>query len=87
MMRLRNTDKKYLVKESIVIEYRVSNRKIQKSIGVLLANTDIEVLKYRMQKKTIGCPALATDTLQSICNQCSIVNGDVFEFIGRVKTL
>jgi hypothetical protein len=47
--------------KSIDIEYRVSDYKIQKSIGVSISNTGIEVSDYRMSntEKSIGCPALA----------------------------
>jgi hypothetical protein len=49
-----------LVKESIDIEYRVSDYKFQKSIGVSISNTGIEVSEYQIsnKKKSIGCPAL-----------------------------
>jgi hypothetical protein len=49
-----------LPKESINIEYRVSDYKFQKSIGVSISNTGIEVSEYRISNKgkSIGCPAL-----------------------------
>jgi hypothetical protein len=50
----------WFFKESIVIEYRVSDYKFQKSIGVSISNTDTEVSEYRISntEKSIGCPAL-----------------------------
>jgi hypothetical protein len=52
----RNTERKYR------IEYRVSDCKIQKSIGVSISNTGIEESEYRISKrvKSIRCPALYT---------------------------
>jgi hypothetical protein len=52
--------KRWLVKESIVIEYRVSYCKILKSIGVSISNTGYGVSEYRISntEKSIGCPAL-----------------------------
>jgi hypothetical protein len=49
-----------VVEESIDIEYRVSDYKIFKSIGVSISNTGIEVSEYRISntEKSIGCPAL-----------------------------
>jgi hypothetical protein len=48
------------LKESIDIEYRLSDCEIQKSIGVSISNTGIEVSEYRISKrgKSIGCPVL-----------------------------
>jgi hypothetical protein len=61
-----------VVEESIDIEYRVSDYKILKSIGVSISNTGIEVSEYRISntEKSIGCPALLicayeeTDTIK-----------------------
>jgi hypothetical protein len=49
-----------VVKESIDIEYRVSDRKILESIGISISNTGTEVSEYRISntEKSIGCPAL-----------------------------
>jgi hypothetical protein len=49
-----------VVEESIDIDYRVSDYKILKSIGVSISNTGIEVSEYRISntEKSIGCPAL-----------------------------
>jgi hypothetical protein len=49
-----------LVKESIDIEYRVSDYKFEKSIEVSISNTCIEVSEYRISntEKSIECPAL-----------------------------
>jgi hypothetical protein len=54
-------------KESIVIEYRVSDYKFQKSIGVSISNTGPEVSEYRISntEKSIGCPALANCDIQT----------------------
>jgi hypothetical protein len=47
-------------KKSIDIEYRVSNCKIMKCIGVSISNTGIEVSEKRIsnREKSIVCPAL-----------------------------
>jgi hypothetical protein len=52
-----------LATESIDIEYRVSDNKFQKSIGVSLSNTSIEVSEYRISntEKSIECPALVLE--------------------------
>jgi hypothetical protein len=49
-----------LIQESIDIEYRVSDYKFQRSIGVSILNTGTEVSEYRISntEKSIECPAL-----------------------------
>jgi hypothetical protein len=49
-----------LLKKSIDIEYRVSDYKFRKSIGISKSNTGIEVSEYRIsnREESIECPAL-----------------------------
>jgi hypothetical protein len=55
--------------ESIDIEYRVSDYKFHKSIGVSILNTCIEVTEYRISntEKSIECPALLKGYLSLLC--------------------
>jgi hypothetical protein len=63
-----------VVEESIDIDYRVSDYKILKSIGVLISNTCIEVSEYRISntEKSIGCPALTISNEATVthCFDC-----------------